>query len=129
MSDMARIPLELGLRADANWFHDARRTTGINNRMRGGLSQQSIATYRNIEASAEVLGRLAYAHDQTANWQQQDVRPYCPVRGIRKSRASGHNSDRPGYASQQQELLMNARLQLCQKELLRDSKQTQRTPT
>jgi hypothetical protein len=28
MSDMARIPLELGLRADANWFHDARRTTG-----------------------------------------------------------------------------------------------------
>jgi hypothetical protein len=35
MSDMARIPLELGLRADANWFHDARRTTGINNRQTG----------------------------------------------------------------------------------------------
>jgi hypothetical protein len=32
MSDMARIPLELGLRGDAIWFHDARRTTGINNR-------------------------------------------------------------------------------------------------
>jgi hypothetical protein len=28
MSDMARIRLELGLRADANWFHDARMTTG-----------------------------------------------------------------------------------------------------
>jgi hypothetical protein len=35
MSDMARIALELGLRADANWFHDARRTTGINNRQTG----------------------------------------------------------------------------------------------
>jgi len=46
------------------------------------------------------FGRLAFAHDQTANWQQQDVRPYYPVRGIRKSRASGHNTDRPGYASQ-----------------------------
>jgi hypothetical protein len=33
MSDMARIPFELGLRADANWFHDARRTTSINNRV------------------------------------------------------------------------------------------------
>src|SRR5271155_1126661 len=35
MSDMARIPLELGLRADANWFNYARRTTGINNRQTG----------------------------------------------------------------------------------------------
>jgi hypothetical protein len=35
MSDMARIPLELELRADANWFHGARRTTGINNRQTG----------------------------------------------------------------------------------------------
>ena len=46
-----------------------------------GLSQQSIATYRNIESSAEGLGRLAYAHDQTANWQQQDVRPVLPCSG------------------------------------------------
>jgi hypothetical protein len=53
---------------------------------------------------------------------------HCPVWGIRKSGASGHNSDRRGYASQKFEHeqvssgLMNARLQLCQKELLRDSK-------
>jgi len=78
---------------------------------------------------------------------------HCPIWGMKKSRASGHSSDRRGYASQkfeherdssgvygasprtgpvkriyhslaQQVLLMNGRLQLCQKELLRDSKQS-----
>jgi hypothetical protein len=41
--------------------------------------------------------------------------PYCPFWGIKKSRACGHNSDRAG-------------LQLSQKELLRDSKQTKGSP-
>jgi hypothetical protein len=52
MSDMARIPLELGLRADANWLHDARRTTGINNRQTGPQQDK-----RNCKGTSSVSTR------------------------------------------------------------------------
>ena len=65
MSDMARIPLELGLRADANWFHDARRTTGINNRQTGPPHDK-----RNCKGTPSVSTRLDTVNSRHAGGER-----------------------------------------------------------
>ena len=68
MSDMARIPLELGLRADANWFHDARRATGINNRQTGPQHDK-----RNCKGTSSVSTR----HGQQSTCRRRAFQGAC----------------------------------------------------